>query len=181
MMKPAVQEVMDSKPEDQPDTTVPVSQPVAEVKQDVEMMDPTVPEPDIEAPPMLVEETPVEPTDMDPTVPKPDVEAPPMLVEETPVEPTDMPEEAPEEPSDPYVPFEGFTVFPDSKIVIVVGNSILRIDAGCVNLLGSFNGVGPTHVFKWQRRENDASPWIDIPETEGHGICGYAPPSQGPV
>ena len=96
MMKPAVQDVIDSKPEDEPDTTVPVSQPIAEVEQDVEMMDPTVPEPDVEEPPMLVEETPVEPTDMDPVIPEPDVEEPPMLVEETPVEPPDIAEEVPD-------------------------------------------------------------------------------------
>ena len=47
MMKPAVQDVTDAKPEDIPDTTVPVPQPVAEVEPDVEMMDPTVPEPDV--------------------------------------------------------------------------------------------------------------------------------------
>lgn len=69
MMKPAVQDVMDSKPEDIPDTTVPV----AEVKDGEGMMDPIVPEPDVEEPPMAVEETPAEPTDMDPVVPEPDV------------------------------------------------------------------------------------------------------------
>lgn len=76
MMKPVVQGVMDPKPEDKPDTTVPVSQPDAEIPdqtdgtdivmppsqpvaqgdQDIEMMEPTVPEPAVEAPLVLVEE-----------------------------------------------------------------------------------------------------------------------------
>ena len=176
MMKPAVQDVMDAKPEDQPDTTVPVSQPVAEVKQDVEMMDPVIPEPDVEEPPILVEETPVEPTDMDPVIPEPDVEEPPMAVEETPVEPPDMAEEVPEEPSDPYVPLEG----------LVVSNGrvqYLFFSAGaCINLGGgNINGVTYTaHYSKWQRREDATSPWIDIPGTENDGgLCSYSPPGPG--
>ena len=176
MMKPAVQEVMDSKPEDQLDTTVPVSQPVAEVKKDESMMDPAVPEPDVEVPPVSVEETPVQPIDMEPTVPEPDVEEPPMLVEETPVEPPDMAEEAPEEPSDPYVPLEG----------LVVSNGrvqYLFFSAGaCINLRGGIiNGVAyNTHSSKWQRREDATSPWIDIPGTENDGgLCSYFPPGPG--
>ena len=175
MMKPAVQDVIDAKPEDQPDTTVPVSQPVAEVKQDVEMMDPTVPEPDVEEPPMLVEDPPVEPTDMDPVIPEPDIEEPPMLVEETPVEPPNMPEEAPEEPSDPYVPLEG----------LVVSNGrvqYLFFSAGaCINLGGAnINGVAyNTHSSKWQRRDEASSPWIDIPGTEKEGLCAHSPSGPG--
>ena len=154
IMKPAVQDVIDSKPEDELDTTVPVSQPIAEVKQDVEMVDPTVPEPDIEEPPMLVEETPVEPTD--------------------------MAEEVMEEADDPYTPLEGFTVFPD-KVVIVIRNLHINQHAGggCLTMAGSVFGVGPTFGFKWQRREDPASSWIDIPETVGPDMCGYTPELPG--
>ena len=179
MMKPAVQDVMDAKPEDQPDTTGPVLQPVAEVKQDVEMMDPVIPEPDVEEPPILVEETPVEPTDMDPVIPEPDVEEPPMAVEETPVEPPDMVEEVPEEPSDPYVPLEGLTVL-EGRVVFVVGGIFLSA-GNCIRLGGgTLNGVTyNAHSSKWQRREDVTSPWIDIPGTKKAGLCSYFPPGPG--
>ena len=64
MMKPVVQDVMDAQQEDEPDTTMPPSQPITEVEQDEEMVEPNVPEPDVEAPPVSTEDPPVEPPDM---------------------------------------------------------------------------------------------------------------------
>ena len=174
MMKPAVQDVMDPKPEDKPDTTMVVSQPDAEIPNQTD-------EPDIAMPPSQpVAEVEQDVEMMEPTVPEPDIEAPPVAVAEMPTEPPDMVEEIMGETDDPYTPLEGFTVFPD-KIVIVIRNLHItqHVGGGCLNLAGSFNGVGPTFGFKWQRREDIASSWIDIPETEGPKICGYAPDLSG--
>ena len=99
MMKPIVQDVMDPKPQDKSDTTVPVSQPdaeipdqmdvpdivmppsqpVAEGEQDEEMMEPTVLESAVEAP--LVSEVEQDEEMMEPTVPEPAIEAPLVSVE----------------------------------------------------------------------------------------------------
>lgn len=182
MMKPVVQDVMDAKPEDKPDTTVPVAQPVAEVKNGESMMDPTVPEPDVEEPLMVVEETPAEPTDMDPVVPEPDVEEQPMVAEEMPAEPPDMVGEVPEEPIDPYTPHQGLTVFPNAVVFAVGAIHLQASGGGCINLGGAtFNGVTfHTHFSKWQRREDSTSSWIDVPGTEKDGgLCAYSPTDPG--
>lgn len=176
MMKPVVQDVMDPKPEDKPDTTVPVTQPDAEVGEADATMEPTVPEPDVEVPPMLVEETLVEPTDTEPVIPEPDVEVPPVAVEEMPDEPIDMVKEVMEEDDDPYTPLEGLIVSKNGRV------QFLFASAGCVHIGGnvSFGGAKyATHNSKWQRRDDATSPWIDIPETEQEGLCGYSPPGPG--
>ena len=81
---------------------------------------------------------------------------------------------------DPYTPLDEFTVDPG---VVVFDTGGIRLQAGrCILLDGAtFNGVTyDTHSFKWQRRENAASPWVDIPGTEeDQGICSYKPRRAG--
>ena len=82
--------------------------------------------------------------------------------------------------NDPYTPFRGLTVHVG---VVVFKAGGINLQAGnCISFDGTtFNGVTyDTHSFKWQRRENPASPWIDIPGTEEkRGICGYRPNRPG--
>ena len=52
----------------------------------------------------------------------------------------------------------------------------------CVELSGTtINGVTYTiHSSRWQRRENSASGWVDIPGTEATGaVCSYTPSEAG--
>ena len=81
--------------------------------------------------------------------------------------------------NDPYTPFAGLTVSP-GKVAFRAGGLLLQA-GGCIVMGGTFNNVRyDTHSFKWQRRENPASPWIDIPGTEVEdGICGYRPDRPG--
>lgn len=82
--------------------------------------------------------------------------------------------------NDPYTPFAGFTVFLGA-VAFQAGGLILRA-GGCIFIDGTtFNDViYDSHSFRWQRRADPASPWIDIPETEqADGICGYLPREPG--
>ena len=82
--------------------------------------------------------------------------------------------------NDPYTPFAGLTVA-FGRVVFKAGGLSLQA-GGCIFIDGStFNGVKyDSHSFKWQRREDAASPWVDIPGTEeDRGICGYRPDSPG--
>ena len=170
MMKPVVQDVMDPKPEAKPDTTVPVAQPDAEIPDQMDVTDIAMP------PSQPVAEVEQDVEMMDPTVPEPAVEAPPVAVAEMPVEPPDMAEEVMEEVDDPYTPLNGLIVF-EGRV------QFLFFSAGQCIILGgaNINGVAySTHNSKWQKRENAASPWIDIPGTESdEGLCSYSPPGPG--
>ena len=165
MMKPVMQDVMDAKPEDEPDTIVPTPQP------DAELMD-RMDEPDIAMPtsePIAEVEPDVEM--MEPTVLEPNVEVPPVSVEE----PSDIAEEMPEEPSDPYTPLNGLTV--SGGGVRFLFFSALH---GCVHVDAPINGVFyTTHSSKWQQREDPESPWIDIQGTEKASLCPYSPEDPG--
>ena len=81
---------------------------------------------------------------------------------------------------DPYTPFAGLMVAP-GVVIFRAGN--IHLQAGnCIFLDGAtFNDVTyDSHSFKWQRREDDKSPWIDIPGTEeNRGICGFLPHRPG--
>ena len=82
--------------------------------------------------------------------------------------------------NEPYTPFEGLIVAPGA-VIFRAGN--IHLQAGnCIFLDGAtFNNVTyDTHSFKWQRREHDKAPWIDIPGTEEtRGVCGFRPQRPG--
>ena len=82
--------------------------------------------------------------------------------------------------NEPYTPFEGLIVAPGA-VIFRAGN--IHLQAGkCIFLDGAtFNNVTyDTHSFKWQRREDDKAPWIDIPGTEEtRGVCGFLPQRPG--
>ena len=79
-----------------------------------------------------------------------------------------------------YTPLKGLIVS-NGRVQLIVGGIFLS--AGRCIILGgtTLNGVKyNTHNSKWQRRENAASPWTDIPGTESdEGLCSYSPPSPG--
>ncbi len=69
--------------------------------------------------------------------------------------------------SDPYTPLEGWTVFQGS---IRLGFTV----SGCFDYDNvTIGGVGYTvHSSKWQRRDDENSPWTDIPDTDYEGgVC----------
>ena len=45
----------------------------------------------------------------------------------------------------------------------------------------TIDGVGYTvHSSKWQRRDDENSPWTDIPDTDYEGgVCSYSPTEPG--
>ena len=84
--------------------------------------------------------------------------------------------------NDPYTPFEGLTVHVGVVVFKVGGLHLQAAGNNCIILDGpTVNDVTyDAHSFKWQRRENPASPWIDIPGTEVEdGVCGYRPDRPG--
>ena len=141
MMKPVVQDAMDTQQEDEPD---------ADVEQDNGTMDTAVADPDVQPPAESDVETPEEPED---------------TVAETPGEPSDKEVDPPEPEPDPYQLSNDFTTDNNGAITLIQGNAHLGAGAtrGCLFLAGSINGVRYTvHEFKWQTRQNAEDNWTNI-------------------
>ena len=79
-------------------------------------------------------------------------------------------------PADPYTPLEGLRVSPGRV------QYLFMISGECIQMGNlTINGVThTTHYSKWQRRDDEGSPWEDVPGTmEEDGLCAYDPTSPG--